>query len=129
LKSSTPVPHIAGVTMTRRYYTPVEADRSLPLVRSIARVWTELQAEDMDPELRTRMETRVGEVQERFDGLIRELDELGVELKDPFQGLLDFRAERGGREVYLCWRLGEDRIGHWHDLEAGFAGRKPIETF
>ena len=56
-----------------------------------------------------------------------ELDELGVELKDPDTGLIDFRSRRQGRVIYLCWRLGEGRIEWWHELDAGFAGRRPLE--
>ena len=55
-----------------------------------------------------------------------ELAALDVELKDPETGLIDFRADRDGRVVYLCWRLGEPRIDWWHELEAGFAGRQPL---
>lgn len=51
---------------------------------------------------------------------------LGCELKDVDQGLVDFRSYRDGREVYLCWRLGEDRIRYWHELDSGFAGRQPL---
>ena len=50
-----------------------------------------------------------------------------VFLKDPRTGLVDFRSVRDGRVVYLCWRLGEDRIRYWHDLDAGFAGRQPLD--
>ncbi len=50
----------------------------------------------------------------------------GVELKSIDEGLLDFRSEREGRVVYLCWRLGEDRIRWWHDVDAGVAGRQPL---
>ena len=56
-----------------------------------------------------------------------ELQSLGCELKDPEMGLVDFLSLRDGREVYLCWHLGEDRIRFWHDLEAGFAGRQPLD--
>jgi hypothetical protein len=56
-----------------------------------------------------------------------ELDALGVELKDPDTGLIDFQSRRQGRIVYLCWRLGEPRIDWWHELDAGFAGRLPLE--
>ena len=56
-----------------------------------------------------------------------ELDELGIELKDPDTGLIDFRSRRQGRIVYLCWRLGEERIAWWHELDTGFAGRQPLE--
>jgi hypothetical protein len=57
---------------------------------------------------------------------IAELEGLGIELKDPEMGLIDFRSDRDGRVVYLCWRLGEQRIDWWHDLDAGFAGRQPL---
>lgn len=59
--------------------------------------------------------------------LVEKVQEMGCELKDIDQGLIDFRAEREGREVYLCWKLGEPDIRWWHDLESGFAGRQPLE--
>ena len=49
-----------------------------------------------------------------------------VVLRDLDRGLVDFPALRDDREVYLCWLEGEDEIGYWHDLEAGFAGREPL---
>jgi hypothetical protein len=57
---------------------------------------------------------------------VEHLAALGILLRDPETGLVDFPSEREGRPVYLCWRLGEERISHWHDLESGFAGRKPL---
>jgi hypothetical protein len=59
------------------------------------------------------------------DGLA-ELQELGVILRDLHRGLIDFPAMLEGREVYLCWESGEGEVGHWHDLEGGFAGRHPL---
>ncbi len=56
---------------------------------------------------------------------IEELKELGVELKG-FDGLCDFPSLRDGREVYLCWRLGEPEVAHWHEIRDGFAGRQPL---
>jgi hypothetical protein len=57
----------------------------------------------------------------------RELDELGVQLKDYARGLIDFPSLRDGRVVLLCWHLGEgDQIEWWHDTEAGFAGRQRL---
>jgi hypothetical protein len=58
---------------------------------------------------------------------VAELQELEVVLRDLDRGLLDFPSLRDGREVYLCWQDGEDAIGFWHDPEAGFAGRQPID--
>jgi hypothetical protein len=51
---------------------------------------------------------------------------LGVLVKDVDSGLVDFLARRQGREVYICWRYGEDGLVYWHDIEAGFAGRRLI---
>jgi hypothetical protein len=59
--------------------------------------------------------------------LIERVNEMACELKDVEQGLVDFRTEREGREVYLCWKLGEPDIRWWHELDAGFAGRRPLE--
>jgi hypothetical protein len=61
-----------------------------------------------------------------LQGALRELHEMDVVLRDLERGLIDFPALRDGREVYLCLEDGEDEIGYWHDLEAGFGGREPI---
>ena len=58
---------------------------------------------------------------------ITELRELEVVLRDLDRGLLDFPSLRDGHEVYLCWEEGEDGIRYWHEPEAGFAGRRPLE--
>jgi hypothetical protein len=57
---------------------------------------------------------------------LRELQGVDVVLRDLDRGLLDFPAIREGREVYLCLEDGEDEIGYWHNMEAGFGGRKPL---
>jgi len=68
---------------------------------------------------------------DRFAGLVRNaleaIQATGCVVKDLDTGLLDFPARIGGEEVYLCWRLGEDRIRYWHRQDEGFAGRKPID--
>jgi hypothetical protein len=55
-----------------------------------------------------------------------EIDGLGVILRDPETGLVDFASERDGEQIYLCWRLGEDQIGFWHPRDTGFMGRLPL---
>lgn len=55
-----------------------------------------------------------------------QLEALDIVLRDPRQGLVDFPAIRDGDEVYLCWRLDEERVGWWHAPDAGFAGRQPL---
>lgn len=58
--------------------------------------------------------------------LFARLEEFGCVLKDPAMGLIDFLSERDGREICLCWHLGETGINFWHYPEAGFAGRQPL---
>jgi hypothetical protein len=57
---------------------------------------------------------------------VGELRELGVEMKGMDIGLVDFPGEIDGRPVCLCWRLGEPAVAHWHELDAGYAGRQPL---
>lgn len=57
------------------------------------------------------------------------LAQSGVLLRDLQTGLVDFHALREGRLVFLCWRLGEEAIGYWHEIDSGFAGRRPIYEF
>ena len=66
-------------------------------------------------------------LQEARDTLA-EIDEIGVQVKDLEQGLLDFPCVMEGRTVLLCWKLGEPEIGYWHSEEDGFAGRKPLDA-
>jgi hypothetical protein len=65
-------------------------------------------------------------LQEARDTLA-EMDEIGVQVKDLEKGLLDFPAVMDGRDVLLCWKLGEKEIAYWHTPEDGFAGRKPLD--
>ena len=58
---------------------------------------------------------------------VETLQDLGCEVKDLEMGLVDFRSLREGREVYLCWRVGEETISYWHELDAGFGGRQPLD--
>lgn len=51
---------------------------------------------------------------------------VGVLVKDVEKGVLDFPTRMFGRDVYLCWRLGEESVTHWHDVDSGFAGRQPL---
>ncbi len=58
--------------------------------------------------------------------LLTPLEEMGVVLKDLDQGLVDFHAMCGDQVVFLCWKLGEERVVHWHTLTGGFAARQPV---
>jgi hypothetical protein len=63
---------------------------------------------------------------EQMGEILERVKEMGVELKDMDQGLIDFRTVREGRDVYLCWKLGEETVSFWHELDTGFAGRQPL---
>ncbi len=69
----------------------------------------------------------VGEAFRDVRRLLVELQATGVVLRDLDRGLVDFPAVMDGREVYLCWELGEDEVTHWHNLDSGFGGRQPLE--
>jgi hypothetical protein len=122
-------------------FTPESANRALVFVRrvtqDIVRGYEELMSlrarfEERSTDgtgasalesLRSQIEDRIG----RLETLRDELAEVGCDLKDWSNGLVDFPALHEGRKVWLCWKLGEDRIGFWHDLDTGFRGRQPIE--
>jgi len=77
------------------------------------------EARALEGELRERML--------RYDARWREIEGLGVVVKDPRSGLCDFYGRVDGRLVWLCWRYGEQAIEHYHALDAGFAGRKRLD--
>lgn len=68
------------------------------------------------------------EVNVRFQAILAELGEEGIQIKDVRRGLVDFPHLKEGREVLLCWQLGEETISYWHELETGFAGRRLLES-
>jgi hypothetical protein len=125
-----------------RYFTLPEANETLNLIRPLMdEIQTMRQAIlKNQPEAWPAIEKSAGNggnralssmVQdfERLDVLVHQIQDLGVLIKDINLGLLDFPALKDGRGVYLCWRYGEGEIAYWHEIEAGFAGRQPIETF
>ena len=123
--------------LPRSCYTLDQANRSLPLVRRIVRDIVnahggsvqlqakieEAPARDL-PALRDQLAVALRQRQQ----YVVELEALGVELKDLATGLVDFPGRCEGRDVYLCWKLGEESVAWWHDIDAGFAGRQPTST-
>ncbi len=129
----------------KKYFTAAEANATLPLVRSIVKDITELAVslrdrherltrlggdrrvlgEAYQEEMQT-MQDDLDRAQDQMKDYVQELHALGVELKDYYTGLVDFPAWMNGHEVYLCWRLGEPEVAHWHELDAGFAGRQKL---
>jgi hypothetical protein len=130
---------------TPRLFTLREAEATLPLVRRIVADlmaayprWQELvaryevltgplKASDGEPADLVAVREGVAHEAERINGYLQELEALGCVFKGFDAGLVDFYALHGDRLVFLCWRQGEEHITHWHEVDAGFAGRQPVE--
>lgn len=119
----------------KKYFTIEEANKTLPLVKQIVTDISTLansmkerheRMESLTGPAREELEDSLASDQERMQELCDELHKLGIELKDFFTGLVDFPCWQDGREIYLCWRLDEPTIGHWHEVWAGFSGRRPL---
>ncbi|MFQ5491799.1 MAG: DUF2203 domain-containing protein, partial [Phycisphaerae bacterium] len=72
-------------------------------------------------------EHEAAKVVDRLNELLAELAQIGAMVKDFEAGLVDFPGRRNGKDVLLCWKLGEEKLTHWHDLTAGFTGRRPLD--
>ena len=77
----------------------------------------------------SRAASQMAQSFERLDKLVHQIMDTGVIFKDINTGLLDFPSVRDNREVYLCWQYGEQRVAYWHETDAGFAGRQPLDSF
>lgn len=116
------------------------ANQALVLVRKVVADIVARYAELMDlrkerdealgtpgePERTQELGEQIGQRVAELNRLNRELLAIGCVLKDWRVGLVDFPAVRDGERVWLCWRLGEPAVGHWHGLEEGAAGRRPV---
>lgn len=71
--------------------------------------------------------TRFAEAALAFGAGLKQVEHWGIVVRDIEAGICDFPGRRTGDDVFLCWRFGEERIDFWHDLDAGFAGRAPID--
>ena len=130
-----------GEDVPERCFSVESANEALvlvdPVVRDIVAAYHELMrvraerrelallpgSEDRLADLRDRIERIV----ERLQTLQQELADVGCEPKDLTDGLVDFPAVHEGRQVWLCWKLGEPEVAWWHELDGGFAGRRPID--
>jgi hypothetical protein len=123
-----------------RFFTPHEANDALDIVRPAVDEIIRIRADVLErqPDLWPAIQKVVGNGGsaalsklfldfERLDKLVHRIQDLGVHIKDLSVGLLDFPALYEGREIYLCWRFGEDRIEYWHETDSGFAERRIID--
>ena len=130
-----------------RTYTVDEANNELPRVRRIVEQIAELSAllpeledqariaeyeskrpaagaEDRDRHQQARDAVSAAELE--LLKAVASLNGMGISLKGPLEGLIDFTSFREGELIELCWKLGEERVEHWHKVGEGFAGRKKL---
>ncbi|MFQ3610020.1 MAG: DUF2203 domain-containing protein [Fimbriimonadales bacterium] len=123
----------------QRYFTVAEANALLPELRTKL-----LRLQAMMARLREEYQERADEllkhaltngkqihwepstVAQEVHKAVDEIHKMGILLKDLDEGIVDFPHLREGREVMLCWRIGEDRVNYYHELDAGFRNRKPL---
>jgi len=131
-----------------RTFTVSEAQTLLPVLESLLRSAMQSKAliEEVDAEMQSlasrifinggtlvdvvsvaRRKAERDKAEQRAKDAVAEIDATGVQVKDLDIGLLDFPCVVEGEVILLCWKLGEDKITHWHGQEEGFAGRKPID--
>jgi hypothetical protein len=133
--------------VTERHFTLADANELLAEIRPIAERMVDLRRHHLAAiERRDDLSARIGsngggisasdvvqldaeieQLASALEAVIDRILEAGVQVKDIEAGLLDFPALRGGEEVLLCWRVGEGEIEHWHGIDEGFAGRKPVD--
>ncbi len=135
--------------MTNKFFTIEGAEKTLPKLKGLLRKaihlnrqlqalhaeslvnQEEIQVETEDQNIHYQFEVvknheELHELTEEFYDVMEQIETTGVEIKDLEQGLLDFPSQFEGREIKLCWKLGEDRIRYWHELNTGFDERKEI---
>lgn len=129
-----------------KLFTVEQANAVLPLVRAITADLVNLSREVMERRERltllagrrnapatdpyaqelAQIEEELDKDNQQLQAYVDELRELGVEPKSGPDGLIDFPTLMDGRIVFLCWKFGEPEVMHWHELEAGFAGRQSL---
>ena len=129
--------------MPKKYFTIEEANREIQRIRkilekskSLGKAVDELSsikiylADESEysnySETLTKLNKEFHKLSYEFYSELEKLDKIGCLLKDMDSGLIDFYCRFEGRDIFLCWKIGEDRIRHWHEVDAGFEGRQMI---
>lgn len=132
--------------MTTKYFTVADANTMLPWLREVVREMLHVQGQmnaiteririlgeqtkgngggAVGIELARRQE-EFKKLSDAMESLVKRAEEKGCILRDVEKSIIDFPSLRDGREVYLCWRLGEDKVNFWHEMDKGLAGRQPL---
>ncbi len=127
-----------------KYFTLDEANRTLPYVRRIVadivgeyRAWRDTihryeviaaasKSDEGETEEQVVLREQVDAIARRINSYIEELTQVGCVFKGFEPGLVDFSSRLNGRDIFLCWQLGEPEIQFWHEMDAGFAGRQEL---
>ncbi len=134
---------------SKKFYSLDEANRALPLVKAIVGDIVNLygqirdrrdrlaaitgpdsshsRRDDIYSEEVAEMESSVYQDIERLQEYVSELDQLGIDLKDPQTGAINFSGLLEGREISLCWKQGENQITHWHEVDSGEEEHQSLE--
>lgn len=122
-----------------RHYTVAEANAELGRLEPLLARLREAKDELLDTDAREALVEasttngggtpgkQVGEAFLEVRSMLVELTEMGIVVRDVDRGLVDFPAVLEGREVYLCWELGESEVAHWHELDSGYDARQPLD--
>lgn len=128
-----------------KYFTLAEANAALPYVRRVVEDivaeyerWRDAiyryellaagsKVEGGETAEQVTLRGEVDEIAQRINDYINELSAVGCVFKGFEGGLVDFYSRRETRDVFLCWKLGEAEVAHWHEIDAGFAGRQPLD--
>jgi hypothetical protein len=128
-----------GERFHQRHFTRAEANALLPQLNALLIQLREAKDELTDEQAHEALSgaapgngggdegRQVGVAFLEVRRLLGTLEESGIVLRDIDRGLVDFPSLADGREIYLCWELGEDEVGYWHDLETGYGGREPLD--
>jgi hypothetical protein len=119
------------------FYDIDAANARIPVVREVLTLLRDqlaelahLREESLAPELEEadarRLELRISGIVDQMHASVARIDGWSITLRDIGTGLIDFPALVNGRQVCLCWQLGEDEVEWWHEMSAGFAGRLPL---
>jgi hypothetical protein len=124
----------------KKYFTVEEANRLIPQVKAMVEQLRQGQRhlQKHRPTAETLAQKAAGngggreavgylsDYSQTFARGLAQLQAMGILVKDLDRGLIDFPHQREGREVYLCWKYGEERIDYWHETDSGYSGRQPL---
>ncbi len=131
------------MSVKMKIFTLEEAERLLPILESLLKdfqmKYQKMEESSVQWELHHRRDTdhppanrtrkgreELTRLEQEVTDIIKLMNQVGCVVRDPHEGLIDFPSVRDKEPVYLCWKLGEDRIKFYHGVDQGFQGRKPL---